>query len=103
MRGPYSHYRRLEFNLKLIKAEDPDTGVARVTQGFFNLKLNSANEALLQLMQRIEGPQDIELELQMNIYSSEYLERGKEVFYGTAVAKIRIYVTGDVFGQYRGR
>ena len=49
----------------------------------------------MQLMRLIEGPQDLELELAMKIYSKEFREEGGEVFFGTAVAKIKIYVTDD--------
>jgi len=53
------------------------------------------NEAVIQLLQEVEGPQDIELQLDMNIYSREFQQHSEEVFFGTAVAKIFIYVIQD--------
>ena len=52
------------------------------------------NEAVVQLLQEVDGPQDIELQLDMNIYSKEF-RQNEEVFFGTAVARIFIYVTKD--------
>jgi hypothetical protein len=53
------------------------------------------NEAVIQLLEEIEGPQDIELQLDMNIYSREFRQNNEETFFGTAVAKIFIFVTGE--------
>jgi len=53
------------------------------------------NEAVIQLLTEIDGPQDIELQLDMNIYSREFRQNDEEVFFGTAVAKIFIFVTGE--------
>ena len=96
MRGPLSPYRRLEFELKLNSAKDPKTDETRVSREMFHLRKVAAHEAVIQLLRKIEGPQDIELQLDMNIYSKEFSgHQGKEVFFGTAVAKIKIYVTGN--------
>ncbi len=98
MRGPLSAYRRLEFELKINSAKDPKSGETRVSKEFFHLKHVAAHEAVIRLLQKIEGPQDIELQLDMNIYSKEFEgHEGKEVFFGTAVAKIMIYVTQDAW------
>ena len=96
MRGPLSRFRRLEFDLKLNEAKGPNTGVSRVGADFFKVKEVGPNEAVVQLLREIEGPQDIELQLNMNIYSKEFQETRpskEEIFFGTAVAKIKIYVT----------
>ena len=53
------------------------------------------NEAVIQLLLPVEGPQDVELQLDMNIYSREFRQNNDEVFFGTAVAKIYVYVTAD--------
>jgi hypothetical protein len=95
MRGPLSPYRRLVFDLKLISAEDPQTGQQRVNRSHFNVNQLRDNEAVIQLLNEIEGPQDIELQLDMNIYSREFRQNEEEVFFGTAVAKIFIFVTGE--------
>ena len=93
MRGPRSLYRRLEFELKLLTARDPKSGVTRVSRDFFHLNRVSDNEVVVRLLREIPGPQDIELQLNMNIYSKEI---GKEeIFFGTAVANITIFVTGE--------
>jgi hypothetical protein len=102
MRGPFSPYRRLEFELRLVSAEDPVTGVTRVSRDFFNLRKQGRNEAVVELLEQIPGPQDVELELKMNIYSKEFggvrqphsgTLTSEDVFFGTAVAKIHIFVT----------
>ena len=97
MRGPLSPYRRLEFELQLKDAHDPRTGVTRVGRDFFHLRTVAPNEVVVQLLRQIEGPQDIELQLDMKIYSKEFSRNngGQEMFFGTAVAKILIFVTGS--------
>ena len=50
---------------------------------------------MIQLLTEIDGPQDIELQLDMNIYSREFRQNDEEVFFGTAVARIFIFVTGE--------
>jgi len=95
MRGPLSPYRRLVFDLKIIKAFDPITKEMRVNRSFFNIHQVRDNEAVVQLLKEVEGPQDIELQLDMNIYSREFKQNDEEVFFGTAVARIFIYVTKD--------
>ena len=52
-----------------------------------------SNEAVVKLVRDIGGPLDIELQLNMHIYSREY--GSDEIFYGTAVARICIYITDD--------
>ena len=95
MRGPHSHHRRLSFDLELISAQDPYTGESRVTRDMFRLDHVSDHEALVRLMEEIQGPQDIELKLNMNIYSREFRVE-EEIFFGTAIAVIKIYVTQDL-------
>lgn len=53
------------------------------------------NEAIIQLLREVPGPQDIELQLDMNIYSKEFRNNDEEIFFGTAVARIFIYVTKE--------
>lgn len=53
------------------------------------------NEAMIQLLREVPGPQDIELQLDMNIYSKEFGSNNEEIFFGTAVARIFIYVTRE--------
>lgn len=51
------------------------------------------NEAVVKLIHEVGGPQDIELQLNMNVYSREL--QSKEIFFGTAVARLFIYITED--------
>jgi len=49
----------------------------------------------VELVQEIRGPLDIELQLDMSVYSSEFASDKEEVFLGTVVAKINVYITTD--------
>ena len=90
MRGPFSAIQRLQFDLRLLSAKDPLTGDSRVTRDFFYLKHFRDNEAVVSLLRQIDGPQDVELELEMKIFTN-----GR--YSGTAVAKIFLYVTKNEF------
>lgn len=60
----------------------------RVDRNVFNLRRSSSlqNQAILALTRSIVGPQEIELQLNMEMYQNG-------VFSGIAVVKIFIYVT----------
>lgn len=88
-------YRRSVFDLKIVRSADPVTGENRVSQSSFNLRRVGPNEAVIELVQEVNGPQDIELQLDMSVYSSEFASEKEEVFLGTVVAKINIYITSD--------
>ena len=90
-------YRRSVFDLKIVKSADPFTGENRVSQANFNLRRVGPNEAVVELAETVKGPQDIELQLDMSIYSSEFASEKEEVFLGTVVAKISIYITKDAW------
>ena len=90
MRGPFSNIQRLQFDLRLISAADPLSGEQRVARDFFYLKHFRDNEAVVSLLRQIDGPQDVELELEMKIFTN-----GR--YSGTAVAKIFLYVTKNEF------
>ncbi|CAH1783488.1 unnamed protein product [Owenia fusiformis] len=102
MRGPSSPYRRLDFELKMVSAKDPKTGITRVSRDFFFLDKVRSNEAIVRLNREISGPQDIELQLNMQIYSKE-ITTAKEIFFGTAVANITIFVTEEGFSSENKR
>lgn len=97
MRGPLSPYRRLDFELELKSARDPVTGTTNVNREFFHLKEVAPNEVVVQLLRQVPDTQDIELQLNMKIYSTEFSQQhaGQEIYFGTAVAKILIFVTGS--------
>lgn len=88
--GPSGATRRLQFDLRLLEAKDPLSGQSRVTRDFFYLKHFRDNEAVVSLLRQIDGPQDVELELEMKIFTN-----GR--YSGTAVANIFLYVTKDEF------
>ena len=92
MHVQYNPYRRFEFELVLNSAQDPTTGEVRVTKDFFQLKSRTDYQAVLQLLRNIDGPQDVELQINMNVYSVEF-ENDEEKFLGTAVAKIKLFIT----------
>jgi len=52
-----------------------------------------SNEAIVKLVRDVGGPLDVELQLNMHVYSREF--GSDEIFYGTAVARIFIYFTDD--------
>lgn len=96
MRGPLTANRRLQFELQVIGARDPRTGAVRANRAFFNLNGVRPNEVVVQLVREIHGAQDIELQLNMNVYSKDGEgSDAEEIFFGTAVAKIFIYITED--------
>ena len=73
-----------KFTLKLINI-NTGPNVRPVTKSSFRLK-TGLHQATLSLADSVQGPQDIELELLMEMY---YLAR----YTGSALAKIYIYVT----------
>ena len=93
--GPPGTHRRLDFSLKLLDSRNPMTGEADVDLAFFRVKKVQDNKAVVSLIREIEGPQDIELELNMNIYSREFNDEREEIFFGTAVARFKVFVTND--------
>ena len=95
MRGPISQFRRLDFELRLLSAADPTTGEQRVGRDYFHVLKKQDNVAVIQLLRQVPGAQDIKLQLDMNIYSKDYDAEGNEVFFGTAVAIINLYVTSS--------
>jgi hypothetical protein len=106
MRGPVTHRRRLQFELKLVAARNPpyassssssasaSSAASRVTEAFFGVDQVQSNEAVVKLIGDVGGPVDVELQLNMHVYSREF-QAADEIFYGTAVARIFIYITDD--------
>ena len=62
---------------------------------YFHVLKKQDNVAVIQLLRQVPGAQDIKLQLDMNIYSKDYDAEGNEVFFGTAVAIINLYVTSS--------
>jgi fibulin 1/2 len=61
-------------------------GISKATKDFFQLRHTSLNQAIISLKNSIEGPQEIDLQLSMEVYHSS-------VFGGSAVAKLSIFVS----------
>lgn len=89
MRGPDS-FPRIEFNLEVVDVTGLGADAIRVMRDNFQLSVQSSepNVAVVSVTQPIQGQQDIELILNMNLYN----ENG---FFGTAQATIYIYATVD--------
>lgn len=89
MSGPRTSQKQFTWDLKVIKAQPLKSGVMTVNRGYFDLKIKNSAQAVVSLNYRIPGPQDVELELTMQITD---LRSG---YTGTAVSKIFLYVTGE--------
>ncbi|KAH9643953.1 hypothetical protein HF086_016503 [Spodoptera exigua] len=85
MRGPVWPYVKMRFELKLINVNAPPSVKRKAEIHDFLLTQNN-NEGLTSLVRPLEGPQSIELEMSMELYTHEQ-------FGGTAVAKLFIYVS----------
>lgn len=85
MRGPLWSTTTVQFTLELNSARAPG-GITPVTRDYFRLRRTAFNQAVISLARSIPGPQDIELELVMKLYSNG-------LYGGQAVAKIFVFVS----------
>ncbi|XP_050685596.1 fibulin-2-like [Leptidea sinapis] len=85
MRGPNWSYAKMRFELKLVNVDTPPSVREKADINSF-LLVQTDHQAVVSLVRSLEGPQTIELELSMELYS-----RGQ--FGGTAVAKLYIFVS----------
>ncbi|XP_015113474.1 fibulin-2 [Diachasma alloeum] len=85
MRGTHLPGSIVRFSMALVDARAPP-GVTRATESCFALRRPSPSQAVLVLTRSLPGPQEIELDLSMEIYHDT-------AFAGSAVAKLFIYVT----------
>lgn len=85
MRGALWTTTTLQFELELISARVPQ-GLDEATIDSFRVKRVGSNQAIVALMEPLTGPQEIELELKMKIFTSGQ-------YAGLAVAKIFISVS----------
>ncbi|XP_076756473.1 uncharacterized protein LOC143426737 [Xylocopa sonorina] len=74
-----------QFNMALVNVRAP-LGVQRVTESCFALKRPEPSQAVLVMTQSIQGPQEIELNLNMELYRNR-------IFDGSIVAKLFIFVS----------
>lgn len=89
MRGPDA-FPRIEFTLDVTEVRNLNRDSIQVTRDHFRLQVDPSqrNVAIVSVVLPIQGQQDIELRLNMNIFN-------EEGFFGTARATITIYATVD--------
>lgn len=85
MRGTHLPGSNIQFTMALLEVRAPP-GITRATESCFALKRPSINQAVIVMTRSIQGPQEIELNLSMEIYHSS-------LFAGSVVAKLIIYVS----------
>jgi len=85
MRGPLWPNSSVRFKLDMLDSR-ASARINKATKDFFQLRHTSLNQAIIALRKSIEGPQDIDLQLSMELYHSS-------VFGGSAVAKLSIFVS----------
>ncbi|XP_076037180.1 uncharacterized protein LOC143022668 isoform X11 [Oratosquilla oratoria] len=85
MRGPLWTRTTVQFELDLDSAR-ASPGVTEAARENFHLKRTGFNQAVISLVKPIEGPQEVELSLNMQLYHNG-------VYSGSAIAKLYIYVT----------
>jgi fibulin 1/2 len=85
MRGPLWKTTTARFNLEMLNARTQN-GIRKVTKNFFRLRNTGFNQAVISLVESIPGPQEIELQLSMDLNHNG--EHG-----GSAVAKLFIFVS----------
>jgi fibulin 1/2 len=85
MRGPLWPSSSVRFKLDVLDSRAP-VGIAKATKDFFQLRHTSLNQAIIALRKSIEGPQEVDLQLSMELYHSG-------VFGGSALAKLSIFVS----------
>lgn len=85
MRGTHQPESTIQFHMALVDVRAlPD--VARATESCFALKRPMPSQVILVLTRSIPGPQEIELDLSMEVYHGSR-------FMGSAIAKIFIFVS----------
>nr|CAD7426278.1 unnamed protein product [Timema monikensis] len=85
MRGPLWSTTTVSFTLDMLDSRAP-IGIERATKEHFRLRRTSHNQAVISLIKKITGPQEIELQLTMKMFHSAGLG-------GSAVARLFIYVS----------
>ncbi|XP_076236207.1 uncharacterized protein LOC143180395 [Calliopsis andreniformis] len=85
MKGYHLPDSTIQFSMAFLEARAPP-GVQRATESCFALKRPAPTQAVLMMTRSIPGPQEIELDLNMEVYHNS-------IFAGSAVAKILIFVS----------
>jgi fibulin 1/2 len=86
MRGPVLSVTTVQFDLKLINSRIGKYGIPSSTRDDFHLRRTAYNEAMVSLVKSLQGPQDIELELEVKLYHNG-------LFGGSSKAFLFIYVS----------
>uniref|UniRef100_A0A6A7G299 Fibrillin-2-like isoform X4 n=2 Tax=Hirondellea gigas TaxID=1518452 RepID=A0A6A7G299_9CRUS len=89
MRGPLWSTATVHFSLNLESTSSPE-GRRPATREYFRLRRTSVNQAVISLVSIIEGPQEVQLALSMQLYHDR-------VYSGSAVAKLLIIVSEHNF------
>ncbi|XP_021357411.1 fibulin-1-like isoform X3 [Mizuhopecten yessoensis] len=95
MSGPQSVDKSFTWELEVVDVRPLRAGINPVNRGYFALTENN-NEAVVTLSYGVQGPQDIQLELTMNMR-----DRRTNVSLGNAISKIYLYITEK--GMMRGK
>ena len=85
MKGYHLPGSAIQFSMAFLEARAPP-GVQRATESCFALRRPEPSQAVLVMTRSIPGPQEIELDLSMEVYHNT-------MFAGSAVAKILIFVS----------
>jgi fibulin 1/2 len=78
------------FDLKFLKATPAKAGTRAAVASDFYLRPTQYNEAMVSSVKTIQGPQDVELELNIKIFHSG-------LFAGSSKALIFLHVTENEF------
>ncbi|XP_049782104.1 fibulin-1-like isoform X2 [Schistocerca cancellata] len=84
MRGIYST-ATVSFKMELLDARAPE-GIPKATKDYFRLRRTAVNQAVISLIRSVAGPQEIELQLTMELYHNG-------LFSASAVARLFIVVS----------
>ncbi|XP_076376095.1 uncharacterized protein LOC143259120 [Megalopta genalis] len=85
MRGFPLASSTLQFSMAFVEARAPP-GVQRATESCFALRRTAPTNVILLMTQSIQGPQDIELDITMEVYYGP-------IYAGCVVAKVLIFVS----------
>lgn len=86
LRGPVLSVTTVQFDLKLISSTTTKYGLKVADKNDFHLRRTAYNEAMISLVKPIEGPQEVQLELEVKLYHGG-------LFGGTSKAILYIFVS----------
>ena len=89
--GPPAVHRRLDFQLSIRDVK----GDATVDMSHFRVHKIQDNKAVVSLIKNINSTAEIQLQLEMKIYSREFRADKQEICFVTAGAIFNVFVTED--------